>query len=116
MSKPRTAIEVELPDCRKVVLLKLRTGEMMQVMERAGERRSQMASALGQTLEGLCQSVRSIDGKPVSFADLKDGGLDEYFEYDEVQALAQEWNALHYPAREPGKGVRAVSYGSTGPA
>jgi hypothetical protein len=113
LAKTRKAFEVVLEDGRVVVLKKLTTGEMLRAMQAAGNHKGESAQAFATSLEQIRLSVTSVNGKPVTYADLLGDQLDDVFETDDIIVLSRAWSKIHLPSDDSGN-VRAVATGGSG--
>lgn len=113
MSKARKAFEVELPDGRIVTMVMLKTGELRQVMQKAGSSKVDDARRFDQGCYGLRAAIRKIEGAEVKETDLTGDKLDDYFDMPEIQVLVGAWHQIHSPPEEAidglGESIRAVS-------
>jgi hypothetical protein len=112
--KPRKAYEVVLPDGRVITMIQLRTGEVRQCMQKAGNLKVESAQAFETALHGLRASIKKIGDMKVNDFDLSGDKLDDEFDMPEIQLLATAWNRIHMPTDEQMRQLEGEAFRAAG--
>lgn len=95
----RSAFEIVLPGGKTVVLVELKSGQLLQAMKAATGAGDGPAAEMAIGFEGLRLSVRKVGARDVSYNDLVGDFLDDLFSSVEIMTLVQAWQSIHFPKK-----------------